>query len=368
MGIGYITASRLAKGNSQTKTSFDRFTTIGLAKTFSSDSMVTDSAAGATALATGVKTYNGSIGKSDKNFEADKVSKDLETIVDLALRAGKKVGIITTTGVTHATPASFYAHVDSRGSEANIATFLLNEKISFVLGGGRRFFTNDKKDCLKARTDKRNILKELTAKNWSVVTTKSELFKHKDLETPVLGVFNCDHINFEVDMVKNGQEPKLSEMVEWGVSVMADAPNGYLLIIEGGRIDHAGHMNSVPYLFSEMKSLESALQVAFDKVNPKETLILLTSDHETGGVAINGFRENLTTEKKITFASGPKGKVVMPAAVHTAIDVGVFSRGPGENQFGGFMYNNEIPQRLQKVLDLDEFSDMNKHNKMYTIP
>ena len=370
MGIASLTASRIYSKGSNGKMNFEKFKNIGLAKTYSSDNFVTDSAAAATALASGIKTYNGSIGFSDPNLDPKKEARKLQTIIDVAHRAGKSVGIITTTRVTHATPASFFAHVRHRDSEKEIATQVADSPLTFLLGGGKKNFDA-------------NEISNLKSKGWTLVENAQDLnaLNKEQKGLKVLGLFNDDHLTYTFDrkQIHNIEhtEPTLAQMLFWGIKTLKKNAKGYLLIVEAGRIDHAGHENHARRNIFDTVALDEAYGIAFEEAG-SETLIVSTSDHETGGLAINGyaplksmkgdeiFKKNNKGETHLTWATGP-GKeskkmgeeekeaslYFRPAGDHTAVDVLIFAHGPGSQLFQGFMSNHEIPRLILKNMGLE---------------
>ena len=157
MGIAAVTGGRIWAHGANGSLNIEKMPFTGFVKTFSSSDFVTDSAASATALASGVKTYNGAIGLSDPVIDPSGKSRVLETLSDLAKKKGQSVGIVSTARITHATPASFYAHVPSRDLEEEIAKQALTSQVDLFLGGGREAF-------LPQRKDKRKLLEEMKKK------------------------------------------------------------------------------------------------------------------------------------------------------------------------------------------------------------
>lgn len=370
MGPSLVTGARIWKGGVDSKLNMEKFPVVGIAKVYSADSYITDSAAAATTLATGIKTYNGSIGKSYAKTDPTKKSQDLKTIFDVAIQAGKSVGIVTTTRVTHATPASFYAHAKSRDEEIKIGEYIKDSRLDFILGGGKKRFSNSEKDKLKKA-------------GWKIITKRSEL--NKSTSKKVLGLFNRDHLSFSISRKKKSTEPTLKEMTKWGIKRLSKNKKGYLLIVEGGRIDHAAHVSQAKKAFGDVVAFDNAIGSSLKLVGPG-TLVVVTADHNTGGVSLNGYGQRHDVkkdvllgkafargkvEKKRTFiswATGPRQKesniemhddnfhhksaYEMKIATHTATDVYVLSKGNGQNLFGGFMENSEIPKRILKAMGL----------------
>jgi alkaline phosphatase len=372
MGISSLTGTRIYSQGAKGELNIEKFKTIGLVKTFSSDNYTTDSAAGATAFASGVKTYNGAIGVSDKRLDKKGKSRPLQTVFDIARSVKKSIGIVTTTRVTHATPACFYAHVDKRNKENEIAAQLQNSKLDFLLGGGESFFTPFKEKLQKS--------------GWNYITTKKQLdaLRSKDSKAPVIGLFNKDHLSFSIH---NKNEPELVDLVSFGLNRLKKNKNGYFFMIEAGRIDHAGHANLAKEQFGEVLALDKTVAYLLKNVDLKNTLIILTADHETGGLALNGYGDLnkvkgehfLKGESKkgdnsfISWATGSgsknestdKSAYHMKSANHTSVDVPIYSIGFGHQTMGGFMQNSDISHKILKVMGLKFTDPVNTTGKAF---
>ncbi len=378
MGPAQMTAGRLYKGGSFYKMNYEKFTHTGFSKTYSSDNYTTDSAAGATALSAGVKSYNGSISMTDPKWEKDGVAKELETIADLAKASGKSVGIITTTRITHATPACYFAHVLQRDSEAEIAQQVLTSKVDLWMGGGRGFFTP--KNSGGKREDGRNIISLMKEKGAYTPDSLAAVKKIKTLDHQVLALFSDSHIGYK----QSGQsEANLDEMVKEAIRLLSQNPKGYFLLVEGGRVDHASHINEEEKMMAEMVDLDNAVGYAMEAVDLNETLIVLTADHETAGVAISGYGPHAVGEGKrilgktiprrksgkarpiITWATGPGRSLKnMHSAAHTAVDVPIGAIGPSANQFTGWMDNTQIPLKMAAIMGLEYSSKVNENSRV----
>ncbi len=374
MGPTQMTAGRLYKGGSLYKMNYENFQYTGYSKTYSSDNYTTDSAAGATALATGVKSYNGSISKSDPRWEERSKSRELQTLADLAKNAGKSVGIITTTRITHATPACFFAHVKNRDSEEEIAQQVLESNVDLWIGGGRGFFLPKEEGGV--REDGRNILKLFSGKGGNVVDSIADLEKVNKLDHQVLALFADSHIAYKQE---GKAEANLDKMVKEAIRLLSQNPNGYFLMVEGGRVDHASHINQEEKMMAEMVDLDNAIGYAMKEVDATDTLIVLTADHETAGVAISGYGPYELAEGKrilgntiprnkdevkrpiLTWATGPgKSLYNMHSAAHTAVDVPIGAFGVGGYRFSGWMDNTEIPVRIAESMGLKFNDPVNK--------
>lgn len=367
MGPAQMTAARLYRYGSFGQMNYERFSTTGVARTYSSREFTTDSAAAATALASGVKTYNGAIGLSDPQWEAAGRARELETLSDLAHQQGKSVGIVTTTRITHATPASFFAHVPQRDLEDEIAAQVLGSEVDLFIGGGKRHFVGS--DLAGKRRDGRNILALKREAGARVVEDLNALSKVSDLKKPLLALLALDHIGYQAE---GTSEAQLSVLVKKAMELLSQNPKGYLLIVEGGRIDHASHINAAKNALGEMVEFDQALAVAMDASDLDDTLIVMTADHETGGLSISGYgpHEQATGAKVLgptlerslkaqprpilSWATGPGNALYpMDSAAHTAVDVAVAAMGPGEELFAGWMDNSDIAWHVAQILGVE---------------
>jgi alkaline phosphatase len=239
------------------------------------DSTVTESAAAAVQMATGVKVLAKAIGIGPDG-------KILKTILEMAKERGKSTGLVTTSGITDATPAAFVTHVERRSEEERIAEQLIKSNVNILFGGRKVFFLPEAENG--KRKDGRNLVHEARQNGYEVVATAEEM-KNAQKEK-ILGLFNQGNMLFELDR-KGSQEPSLAEMTSKALDVLSRNKNGFFLMVEGGRIDHAAHMNDIGALIWDTLAFDEAVQVAyeFQRVNP-DTLLIITADHETGGLAV----------------------------------------------------------------------------------
>ena len=247
-------------------------------RTCSSNSLVTDSAAAATAIACGVKTYNGASG-----VDAD--GKPVESCAVAARKAGKKVGIASTVTITHATPAGFYAHRKNRGETYGIAIDLADSGFDFFAGGGLDWRYNDKDaPGYKEHGHAYNYAK---SKGYKVVRHKADFMALKPSDGKVLTRFTDGPLDTAIDASPDADQPTLSEIVAKAIE-MLDGPAGFFLMAEGGRIDWAGHSNDAAANLRDVLALDDAVKVALDfqKKHPDEALVVVTGDHETGGMSM----------------------------------------------------------------------------------
>jgi len=249
--------------------------------THSADYLGTDSAAAATALATGCKTNNAGISMTPEGIR-------LPTILEQARDKGKRVGVVTTSRLTHATPACFLAHADHRDRENSLAEAIIADPPTVFLGGGRRHFLPGRHEESK-RSDDRNLLAEAAKQGYRQVRNTSEL-RGIDVETTekLLGVFSSSHMSYELDRNPE-REPDLAEMTEAAITVLERGPQGFFLMVEGARIDHAAHLNDAAGLVREMLAFDKAIAaaLAYAVVEPN-TLIVITADHATAGPLSKG--------------------------------------------------------------------------------
>ena len=306
-------------------TSFDRFKNIGLIKTAASSHKITDSAAGATAFATGQTTYNGAIG-------VDKDTAAIPNIVEILSRQNWNTGVVATSSVTHATPASFFAHIDHRSNEEGIAEQLHNSEIDLFIGGGLKFFGQ--------RKDKVNYLDSLKHKGFKVST--SALVDTKFVKE---GPFQKQgYLLAENSIIKQseGRGSFLKEATEYAVQELEGAGKSFFLMIEGSQIDWAGHNNDSDYIFSEMKDFDKAIHAALDFAQKDgNTLVIVTADHETGGYALAASVVDGKSNYNLV-----EGKFSTDG--HTAALIPVFAYGPGSEKFTGIYQNAQIFDKMME--------------------
>ncbi|WP_054942186.1 alkaline phosphatase [Paenibacillus ihuae] len=244
--------------------------------------IVTDSASAGTAFATGHKTYNAGISVSNED-----VAKPFASIIEAAESSGKATGLVTTARITHATPAVYASHVRSRDNESAIASQYLESGVDVLMGGGKQFFVT--KDEKGKRTDK-NLLPDFKAKGYTVVENTSALNALTSKNTKVLGLFGNSHVAYVPD--RTAEIPSLAAMTSKALSILSTDKDGFVMMIEGGRIDHSGHANDLPTLVQETLDFDAAFKTAieFAKKNGN-TSVVVTADHETGGLSLS--RDNI---------------------------------------------------------------------------
>lgn len=247
----------------------------GSVVTRASDARVTDSAASATAYASGIRTKNGRIGTDDDE-------RPVATILEEAEKAGYWTGLVTTTRITHATPAAFSAHVASRADEAEIADQQIRQGIEVLFGGGMNHYRGE--GAGGTREDGRDLVAEAEALGYRFVDDVPELASVG--APPVLGLFNASHVDYEIDR-SAGDDPSLGEMTRKALDLLAESPGGFFLMIEAGRIDHAAHGNDPATHLHDTIAYDEAMRAALEFARRDgNTLIVATSDHETGGLTV----------------------------------------------------------------------------------
>jgi alkaline phosphatase len=277
MGFPYPTAYRYFKNDlfamPMKPTKLDPYL-IGSQTTYSADTRenITDSAAAATAMATGIKTYNGAIG-------VDLNKTKIETVLERAKKLGKSTGLAVTSKITDATPAGFAAHTDSRKNTDVIANNYYDEridgnhKVDVLIGGGiRDFIRND-----------RDLIEEFKKDGYSYVTNKDDLKKNQNAH--LIGLFSQDSLPKMID--RSEAIPSLKEMTRTSIELLNRNKNGFFLMVEGSQIDIAGHDNDIVAAMSEMEDFVQAFKEAIDFASrDKNTLVVATADHTTGGFTV----------------------------------------------------------------------------------
>ncbi|MBT2677940.1 alkaline phosphatase [Bacillus sp. ISL-35] len=277
MGVSYTSAYRYLKDNPDTpeaeRTELDKYL-VGNQMTYPEDpeQNVTDSASAATAMSAGIKTYNNAIAVDNDGSEA-------KTVLEAAKENGKATGLVATSEITHATPASFGAHDESRKNMNAIADDYYDElvngdhKIDVMLGGGlSNFVRND-----------RNLADEFQKDGYSYVNNKEDMLNDKN--NKVLGLFAKGGMDKMID--RNEETPSLEEMTNSAIKRLNKDKDGFFLMVEGSQIDWAGHDNDIVAAMSEMEDFEKAYKAAIEFAKKdKHTLVVATADHSTGGYSI----------------------------------------------------------------------------------
>lgn len=297
-------------------TAFQRFPYSGFSITKSASNEITDSAAGGTAIAIGKKTNNGVVGMNPDSIP-------VPSMLEIFAEQGKKTGVVVTCSVTHATPADFIAHNITRKDNEGIALEISNkEKLDVLFGGGKKYFTE--------RTDSLDLLNKMWDNGWNIYDSLSQI-EDNNARTMVLA--SRKH------MVKAPERGDFLPNATAKAIEMLDNENGFFLMVEGSQIDFACHDNDSTTLVEEMRDFNKTLNVVLDFAEKDgNTLVVVTADHETGGLTIVD-PEGKYTRTDFKWSTGS----------HSAVFVPVFSYGPGAERFTGIMDNTEIISKIMEV-------------------
>ena len=343
MGPTHISVYRNVQGGPNHKLSFDKFDFSGYVKTHAYNSLVTDSAASATAFSSGVKTINRYVGVDHNN-------KPTKNITEMLFEKGFVNTIISTSEITHATPAAFASHVSSRYEKEEIAEHIYNSKNHIVLGGGTDYFLPIEEGGI--REDEINFVKKIK-KNFHYLETKKDIdnFNYIDRKR-IFGLFAED------DLERTEFEPNLLEMLDFSIKeskrMMADGCKGFFIMAEGSKIDWASHDNDYEYYLKEMQEFEKTVEKALNFAQENnDTLVVVTADHETGGLLIeqDDARYRETGKMKITW------NTAIGRGTHTGIMIPVFAQGPGAENFSGVMDNTDVFFAMKEALGIENLED-----------
>lgn len=433
MGLSTITAARIHAGQMQGldgesyTLAMDTMPWSALSKTYSNDAQISDSAATATAMTTGVKTSARTLGLTSRVKFGNCASVDdavADSLFAIAEDAGLATGIVSTARITHATPASTYAKSASRDWEADtdveggetcpdIARQLIEwphgDGFEVVLGGGRApFMTVDQQDPeyddkTGKRRDGRDLLAEWTARPGHTFVFDKAGFEAADFasDTRVMGLFEPSHMNYEVDRAEDwAGEPALADLTAAAITRLSRDEDGYILMVEGGRIDHGHHASNAARALGDTVALDAAVAKALEMTSDSDTLVLVTADHSHTmtiagyskrnnpilGLSSDGFTTNKGTDGKpyttLGYANGPgaecpgggtvcsrqnlsnvdtqardfiqQSRVPMRSETHAGEDVALLARGPGAELVSGVMEQNEIFHVMGRSLGLVE--------------
>ncbi|MCF6136317.1 alkaline phosphatase [Pseudalkalibacillus berkeleyi] len=411
MGSTQVSATSYLKGEGfkAGQLTMDNIENVGLAKTWAHDNTVTDSAAAATAFSAGHKTDNGVLGQAPDQEQEHKDGEkhfDVKTVLESAEETGKSTGLVTTARITHATPAAFASHIDSRDKENEIAEQMLDHDVEVLLGGGKRHFLPAGDEESKRKDDK-NMIRAAEEKGYTVVEDKNGLKNAQG--DKLLGLFNESHMTWEMDREET-KEPALKDMTTKALDQLKGNKDGFFLMVEGGRIDHAGHANFPAANMNETLAFDESVKAALDFAKKdKNTLVVVTADHETGGMSIGangtyGFNkdvirnvkrssefmaskvneeksniedvlskfagiEDLKEEEIQAIKDAEKtesgiAKVISDRALvgwttdgHTGVDVPVYTYGPQSDKFTGTIENTKIAKVIESAIKKKDDDD-----------
>jgi len=322
MGLSQVSAAMYAHKN---PLALEKFPIVGFHKPYAYDELITDSAAGATAFSCGVKTYRFSIGMN-------KDSLPCKTILEEAEENQLATGLVATSTIVHATPAAFIAHQKFRVMYEEIAEDFLKTEVDLIIGGGKRYFDNREKDD-------RNLYRELQDKGYFVTDYSKIHFSEVALNPSKNFVyFTADKHPLAVSVGRNylAYASRIAPLF-----LEKRSEKGFFLIIEGSQIDWAGHSNDGSWAVEEILDFDKAIEQVLNYARKRgDTLVLVTADHETGGLAID---KGSTFDKQIhNFTTN----------MHTGTMVPVFAYGPGAELFSGIYENTAIHEKIRRVLGL----------------
>ena len=313
-GINQISALQYYKDG---KIHYEDFPIIGLSK-ISSTSLITDSAAAATAMACGEKTYNKAIGVNAQG-------QDLANLIEFMSQKGGSSGLIATSSITHATPASFYAHHTDRNDHDIIASFLPNAPIDFFAGAGLKYFRD--------RKDQVNLLDTFAQKGFTIETLSLKAYP----EAKKLGYLLADK---DMPTMIEGRGTFLEDASSLAINHLSSNEQGFFLMVEGSQVDWGGHDNDFDYMISELIDLDNTLgRLMAYAQKDQNTLIVVTGDHATGGLALSADQGDYNTIKPTFSSTG-----------HNADWIPVFAYGPGAELFSGVYENTMIFHKIKSLL------------------
>lgn len=374
LGLSLIAATRAWAVGADARLEMEKLPRTALVHTCSADSVVTDSAAGASAFATGFKVPNRHVNVREDGSRPPPISL-------LARKAGKGVGIVTNTRLTDATPAAFYGWADKRQDETSLAEQLVPIDFQVVMGGGAAWFL-PRETAGSQRKDSRDLLAEAKAKGWQVISRSADLEEVQGDRAGRrwLGVFGPGDLDYADARPRFPDQPTLTQMTLAALRRLQQEKEGFFLVVEGGMIDKACHKNWTLRAFQETLEFDHAIGEVLKAVDDR-TLVVVTADHETGGFALSGpsplkARGNDLLAKQVFqgflvgWASGP-GAVAQPegrgfldpefahpaaryemSAKHTAADVLGAAKGPGAEELHGFLDNTAIFEIMRRALGL----------------
>jgi alkaline phosphatase len=328
MGVAHITSLMLDNGYDN-PINMDRAQGGGLVQTYSLNNRVTDSAASATAYATGHKTKN-------SRLSVDAEDNPLETIIEKAVsQRGMSGGIVATVGLQHATPGAFYGHSRSRSNYYDIALGMLSTPLDIAIGGGRAYMEN--------RPDGINIIDSLSARGYTIGDNLEDL--DGITHGPAMAIYPGE--NYGIPSMKDGRDPEyLPNATAKALEILSTNRKGFFLMVEGSLIDGRAHSHDGEGVVAETRDFDNAVGVAFDFADAHPgTLVIVLADHETGGLTLpSGDSDFLKAESGVSMEFATKG--------HSGTMIGMLTYGTGANLFGGIMNNDEVGLKMQQVLGL----------------
>ncbi len=369
----------------------------GMMSTHSKNNRITDSAAAGTAMATGVKTNNGVVSQTSEE-------DDLETILEAADQAGKSTGLVSTSAISHATPAVFASHVNSRNNQEEIVRQYIDQGVVDVfLGGGLQYFLPESEG---GRQEDRHLVNEAIDQGYQFVENREELLDIE--EGTILGLFADDAMEPELHREETDQ-PSMAEMTSSAIDVLSQNDEGFFLMVEGSQIDWAGHANDAAWAMSDTAAFEEAVISALEFAGQdEETLVVIAGDHDTGGMTLGGYNSKgsdveilhdvtatgdymagqlnsdrsdvidvveeyaaitLTDEEAQTIQQSDNPSLAINQIIsdyagvgwsttsHTGIEVPIYAYGPGSDHFRGLIDNTDVPKGMADLLKLPALNE-----------
>ncbi len=314
MGTAHMSASHTMADTSH----LARLSAGGFLSTQSADDYITDSAASATALATGIKTTNGTVSMTP-------AGDTLRTVLEAAEALGMSTGLVVTSSVTHATPACFASHVDQRSKHQEIARQIAGSEVDVLFGGGLGYFLPVGTGS-SLRHDEMDLIATLSETH--SITLMQEDFNKIPTDKPAVALLSRDEMP-----PANQQTVTLARMTRKALEILRRNPRGFFLLVEGSQIDWAAHDNLFDPLVDEMLDFNDAVGVGLDFAEQDgETLVIVTADHETGGLSLLDGSITEGTVSKYTFAT----------TSHTGTMVPLLAFGPAASTFGGIHDNTHV--------------------------
>lgn len=314
MGTTQLSAYKINNG----QTNFDRFSIAGFSVTCSADNLITDSAAGATALSCGEHTNNGFL-------SVDVNDSVLKTAFEYAKDNSLSTGLVVTSKIYNATPAAFCSHVNDRHNSAEIARQLIESDVDIFVGGGREEFSDT--TFTTGKNGEEVTLREALNESREIITSLDDFLSLEDAEKTAIFLADND-LPYAED-----RDYSLADLVNKTIEILSSKGKGFFLMVEGSKIDAAGHNNEFTKMMNEIDDFDSAVGAAMDFAESGgETLVVVTADHETGGMSLT--YDDIVDAKFIKAQFSTKG--------HTAQMVPLFAYGPKSERFGGIKENVEI--------------------------
>jgi alkaline phosphatase len=334
MGLGQIALSRMKAAGPGGTLYMERMPVSGFVRTHSANALVTDSAAAGTALASGVKTNNGMVGMTPDGTS-------YLTILEAAKAKGMATGLVVTSAITHATPAVFASHITSRDKQDKIAEQLIADKVNVLFGGGEEYFL-PKSSRGSKRNDQKDLIEQAKEAGYIYIRNAEELKAAQ--HTHILGLFQLGPLTTVTP------EPSLTELTAKAIDVLNreekdSGKQGFFLMVEGSQIDWACHRNDAAGAIRQTLLFDEAVKAAIDFAQKdKQTLVVVTADHETGGLTIKG--------------GSPRGNdlnVNWSTKGHSAMPVPIYAFGPKADIFAGTYDNTDIPRKFANLLGISPF-------------